>query len=544
MPKDLIIDGIRVNTDPSKTILEKAKEIGISIPTLCNHKALLPYGACRICLVETIWKGKSSLRTACTYPTWEGEVKTNSETVRKARRMILELMLAEAPDAEDIQELAQEYSADNKKYEVNRAGEKNRCIMCGLCVRICNDVMKIGAIGFKGRGFQREIATPFDKFSEVCSACGACAFICPTNAIKLEDITDKKITPLLSDFEMLLKTRAVMNRAFPQAVPNKTLIDGENCMYFNNNEACQICKEVCEFNAIDYKMKDETFEVNVGNIIVATGFKVFDAKRAEQFGYGKFTNVITSLELERIINASGPTNGNIILRTKNKKGNIIFSPDNQKPKSVAIIHCVGSRDVNYNKYCSRVCCMYSLKLAHLIKEKLPDTEVFEYYIDMRAFGKGYEEFYERIKEEGVNVIRGKTAKVEENEGMLSIRGEDILANRLIEQNIEMVVLSVGLEPREDAAGISKMLGISQDSNGWFTEVNSNSNPTGTFMGGVTVAGTCQGPKDIPDTVAQASAAASQVIQSIKKGKLKKSTKDVSLKEIESNVKKLTANSKV
>ncbi|MBA7523686.1 Redox-sensing transcriptional repressor Rex [subsurface metagenome] len=517
MPKDLFIDGIRVNADSSKTVLEKAQELGISIPTLCNHKALTPFGACRICIVETIWNGKSSLHTACTYPAWDGEVKTNSEVVRKARRMILELMLAEAPEAEDIQKLAQEYEANNKKYAVNRAGQKNKCIMCGLCVRICNDVMKIGAIGFKGRGFQREIVTPFDKYSDVCCTCGACVFVCPTDAIKLEDITDKKITPLLSDFEMRLKTRAVMNRAFPQAIPNKPLIDRDNCIYFNNNNACQICDEVCEFDAIEYEMKDEVMEIEVGNIIAATGFKTFDAKRAEQFGYGKFTNVITSLELERIINASGPTNGNIVLRTEDKNGNKIFSPDNLKPKSVAIIHCVGSRDNNYNKYCSRVCCMYSLKLAHLIKEKLPDAEVYEYYIDMRAFGKGYEEFYERIREEGVHIIRGRTAKIEGNNGKLSIRGEDIVADKLIEQNIDMAILSVGLEPREDAAEISKMLGISQDSNGWFTEANSNSNPVGTITGGITIAGTCQGPKDIPDTVVQASAAAAQVIQSIKKG---------------------------
>lgn len=539
MPKDLIIDGIRADADPSKTVLDVAQNLGMNIPTLCQHKALTPYGACRICLVETIWKGRSSLHTACTYPAWEGEVKTNSEVVRKARKMILELMLAEAPGAKDIQKLAEEYGAEKGKYKVHRAGTENKCIMCGLCVRTCTDIMKIGAIGFKGRGFRREITTPFEEYSDVCSTCGACVFVCPTNAIKLEDITDKKTTSILSEFDAGLKKRSPVYMPFPQAVPNKFIIDKDNCMYFNNNEACQICNEVCEFKAIDYGMKDETIEVEAGNIIVATGFKVFDAKKIERFGYGKFPNVITSLELERLVNAAGPTDGNICFRTRDKKGNWIFSNDNEKPKSFALIHCIGSRDENYNKYCSRVCCMYSLKLAHLIKEKLPDSDVFEYYIDMRAFGKGYEEFYDRIKEEGVNIIRGKTAKIEEENGQLLLRTEDVINDRLIEQKVDMVVLAVGLEPREDTSEMAKMLGISRSDDGWFLEANSICDPVGTYTGGITIAGVCQGPKDIPDTVAQASAASSQVLKSIINGKIRKSIKDLSYDKIVSNAKEFS-----
>lgn len=539
MPKDLIINGIRADSDPSKTVLEVAQGLGIQIPTLCEHKALTPYGACRICIVETIWKGKSSLHTACTYPAWEGEVKTNSDVVLKARKMILELMLAEAPGAEDIQKLAEEYGAEKGKYKVHRAGTENLCIMCGLCVRICTDIMKVGAIGFKERGYRREIATPFEKYSDVCTTCGACVFVCPTNAIKLEDITDKKTTSILSEFDAGLKERYPVYMPFPQAVPNKFIIDKDNCMYFNNNEACQICKEVCEFTAIDYGMKDETIEVEAGNIIVATGFKIFDPKRIEQFGYGSFPNVFTSLEFERMVNASGPTSGEIVLKSKDEKGNWIISPDGDKPGSVALIHCVGSRDENYNKYCSKVCCMYSLKLAHLVKEKLPDAEVYEYYIDMRAFGKGYEEFYDRIKEEGVNVIRGRTAKIEEINGQLLLRSEDILNDDLIEQKADMVILSVGLEPKEDSVDMSNKLGISTNEEGWFVEANSNSDPVNTFTGGIAIAGVCQGPKDIPDTVAQASAAASRVVQSILKGKIKQSIKDLSFENIESQAKQIS-----
>ena len=541
MPKDLIIDGIRADADPSKTVLEVAQNMGIHIPTLCHYKGITPYGACRICIVETIWNGKSSLHTACTYPAWDGEVKTNSDVVLKARKGILELMLAEAPGAEDIQKLAEEYGAEKEKYKVHRTGTENLCIMCGLCVRICTDVMNIGAIGYKGRGFKREIATPFEEYSDVCSTCGSCVYVCPTNAINLEDITDRKTTSILSEFDAGLKERFPVYMSFPQAVPNKFVIDEDSCMYFNNNEACQICNEVCEFKAIEYEKEDETIEVEAGNIVVATGFKIFDSKRIEQFGYGIFPNVFTSLEFERMVNASGPTSGEIVLKTRDEKGNWNISTDGDKPGSVALIHCVGSRDENYNKYCSKVCCMYSLKLAHLVKEKLPDAEVFEYYIDMRAFGKGYEEFYDRIKEEGVNVIRGRTAKIEDNNGQLLLRSEDILGDELIEQKADMVILSVGLESREDSVEISNKLGISTDEEGWFVEANSNSDPVNTFTGGIAIAGVCQGPKDIPDTVAQASAAASRVVQSILKGKIKKSIKDLSFENIESQAKQISKN---
>ena len=541
MPKDLIIDGIRADADPSKTVLEVTQNMGIHIPTLCQYKGITPYGACRICIVETIWNGKSSLHTACTYPAWDGEVKTNSDVVRKARKGILELMLAEAPGEEDIQKIAEEYGAEKEKYKVHRTGTKNLCIMCGLCVRICTDVMKVGAIGYKGRGFRREIATPFEEYSDVCSTCGSCVFVCPTNAIKLDDITDKKTTSILSEFDAGLKERFPVYMSFPQAVPNKFIIDEDSCMYFNNNEACQICNEVCEFKAIEYEKEDETIEVEAGNIVVATGFKIFDSKRIEQFGYGIFPNVFTSLEFERMVNASGPTSGEIVLKTRDEKGNWNISTDGDKPGSVALIHCVGSRDENYNKYCSKVCCMYSLKLAHLVKEKLPDAEVYEYYIDMRAFGKGYEEFYDRIKEEGVNIIRGRTAKIEESNGQLLLRSEDILGDELIEQKADMVILSVGLEAREDSVEISNKLGISTDEEGWFVEANSNSDPVNTFTGGIAIAGVCQGPKDIPDTVAQASAAASRVVQSILKGKIKKSIKDLSFENIESQAKQISKN---
>lgn len=357
-----------------------------------------------------------------------------------------------------------------------------------------------------------------------CIGCGTCAEKCPGVAE--------------SEFDAATTTRKAIYIPFPQAVPNKYLIDAENCTYVKNGK-CGTCVKVCPVpNCINLDEKDEEIDINVGNIIVATGFKVFDAAKAEKFGYGKYPNVLTSLEFERLVNAAGPTGGNIVFRGQDKKGRKIFNADADVPKSVAIIHCIGSRDENHNKYCSKVCCMYSLKLAHLVVEKLPDAKVYEYFIDMRAFGKGYEEFYERIKHEGVHMIRGKTAKIEQNGNQLMLRTEDILNGSLLEQKVDMVILAVGLEPREDAGELADMLGIRTTDDGWFMEANAVSNPVNTFTGGIAIAGVCQGPKDIPDTVAQASAAASRVLQSVVKGKINKSVKDLSLSQIESQVRKL------
>ncbi|MGA3015217.1 MAG: CoB--CoM heterodisulfide reductase iron-sulfur subunit A family protein [Bacteroidales bacterium] len=358
-----------------------------------------------------------------------------------------------------------------------------------------------------------------------CIGCGTCAEKCPAQAP--------------SEFDAGTSMRKAIYIPFPQAVPNKYMIDPTSCIYLKNGK-CRACVKACPVpDCINLDEQDQEMSLEVGNIIVATGYKVFDAKRMPQFGYGIFPNVVTSLEFERLLNASGPTGGNITLRSKDKKGNWIFTSESEKPESIAIIHCIGSRDKNYNKYCSRVCCMYSLKFAHLILDKLPDAEVFEYFIDMRAFGKGYEEFYERIKDEGVSIIRGKTAKVEEKNGKLQIRGEDILLAKIIENQVDMVVLSVGLEPSEDTEKLCRILGIPQSEGGWIEEANYNTNPTGTFKGGILLAGTCQGPKDIPDTVAQGSAAAARVIQNILRGKVSGNTDTPDPGKIEQHLSELT-----
>jgi heterodisulfide reductase subunit A2 len=354
-----------------------------------------------------------------------------------------------------------------------------------------------------------------------CIGCGTCSTKCPVK--------------VPSEFDAGTTMRKAIFIPFPQAVPNKYMIDPVNCTYIQDQK-CGVCAKVCPVEGcINYEDKDEEIEIQVGNIIVATGFRLFDARRDDRFGYGKFPSVLTSLEFERLVNAGGPTGGEIRQPVVDKKGNRVFTLDGKEPHRLALIHCIGSRDVNFNKYCSRVCCMYSLKLAHLVREKLPEAEVYEYFIDMRAFGKGYEEFYRRIQHEGVHIIRGRTAKVEEKNGYLLLRTEDIMNDNLIEQEVDMVILAAGLEAREDARDLGKMLGISTGEEGWFLEANSNTDPVNTYSGGISIAGVCQGPKDIPDTVAQASAAAARVIQSIITGKTRKSLSDVSIESIELNI---------
>jgi heterodisulfide reductase subunit A len=360
---------------------------------------------------------------------------------------------------------------------------------------------------------------------QTCIGCGTCSEKCPA------------LAP--SEFDAGTTLRKAIYIPFPQAVPNKYLVDAENCIYLKNGK-CKACLKACPVpDCINLDEQDSEITIQVGNIIVATGFKPFDARRMSQFGYGKFPNVLTSLEFERLLNASGPTGGNIHLRSQDKKGNWIFNQSSEKPEKIAIIHCVGSRDKNYNKYCSRVCCMYSLKFSHLIVDKLPEAEIFEYFIDMRSFGKGYEEFYERIKEEDVSIIRGKTAKVEEAGNKLFIRGEDILKGEILENIVDMVILSVGLEAGEDARKISMLLNIPINEDGWFEEAHYNLDPTGTCRGGIFLAGTCQGPKDIPDSVAQGSAAAARVIQSILKGSVKGDVASVPLRKVEEKIKELS-----
>jgi heterodisulfide reductase subunit A len=329
-----------------------------------------------------------------------------------------------------------------------------------------------------------------------CTGCGTCQDKCPMKAD--------------NEFDCGLGTRKAIYTPFPQAVPNVPVIDTEHCTYFLKGK-CRACEMFCEAKAIDFEQKEKTVEVDVGNIIIASGFDSFDPTVIPQFGYGQYDNVLTGIQFERMSNASGPTDGHLVLK------------DGSPPRSVAILHCIGSRDENYHKYCSRVCCMYSLKFAHLLKEKVPEATVYQLYIDMRCAGSGYEEFYERIQEEGVNFIRGKAGEITniaespEEEGKLIVIVEDTLVRRKRRLPVDMVILSCALEPRADIEDVARLFSLSRKADGFFLEKHPKLDPVATTTDGIFVAGCCQSPKDIPDTVAQASAAAARVLAMISKG---------------------------
>ncbi len=346
---------------------------------------------------------------------------------------------------------------------------------------------------------------------DLCTGCQECIPSCVFKEPKFSD-----------EFNEGLGKRKPVFISFPQATPQVVVIDPEVCLNFKrgkNPDGSAIvsdkCKKTCvdacgDKKAIDFTQKDIVEEIKVGNIIVATGFKTFDAERTPQYGYGKHKNVYTALEIERLVNASGPTGGDVIMR------------DGKTPKSIGIIHCVGSRDYKTNKWCSRVCCMYSMKLAHLLKEHT-DAEIYSFYIDMRTPGKGYEEFYNKMLEEGVHFVRGRVGEVTdwaftpEEEGKLVIRVEDTLAGYVRRIPVDMVVLATGLEPQADAQDVRRLFNMSCGSEGFFLERHPKLAPVNTFSDGIYLAGCCQGPKDIPDTVAQAGAAAAEALVLIDRG---------------------------
>jgi heterodisulfide reductase subunit A len=365
-----------------------------------------------------------------------------------------------------------------------------------------------------------------------CIACNQCAEVCP---VKVE-----------SEFDSGISMRKAIYIPFPQAVPNAYLVDEEHCTYIlTDGQKCGVCMKKCPKECIDLREEDHTIDIEVGNIILATGYELLDVSSIKQYGYGIYPNVLTSLEFERLTNASGTTGGRIVTKSKrlNKKTGMeewFFSPDGLPPRNVALIHCVGSRNKKYNPYCSRVCCMYSLKFAHLLKEKIPNVNVYEFYIDMRAFGKGYEEFAERIREEGTFVVRGHSASVSMHDSQMVVKGEDIIHDRLVEFKVDMVVLAVGLVPAKGAEELSRMLGVDRDIDGWFSELDYNGSPTDTDKGGIYVAGMCQAPKDIPDTVAQASAVAAGILKSLTSGKGIGHLSSIPLREIEERAKNIHA----
>lgn len=315
-----------------------------------------------------------------------------------------------------------------------------------------------------------------------CNGCGDCEAVCPV------------IKPNL--FEVNMKPRKAIYINHPQVVPLIYTIDFDSCV------KCGLCVTACgDKKAIDLEMEDELIKVKVGTAILATGYDLFPIEKKDEWGYNKYENVVTSLEFERLICASGPTGGHLVRPS-----------DGVTPKKVAFLLCSGSRDnTGVGKpYCSRFCCMYSIKHAHQIIEKIPGVKPYLFYMDIRAFGKAYEEFYYRIQDEGARFIRGRVANILEDPVTknLTVMADDTLLDRPMKLDVDMVVLATAVQPTTGVDTVRKMFGVSNSMDGWMLEAHPKLNPCGTTTAGVYLAGVCQGPKDIPDTVAQAEGAAS------------------------------------
>lgn len=334
--------------------------------------------------------------------------------------------------------------------------------------------------------------------TDLCTGCGACTNKCPSKRNK-------------NEFNMGLDNRTAIYIPFAQAIPNVPVIDTAACIHFKTGK-CGICKRTCGVNAIDFEQQDEIVTREYGAIVVATGFNPISVEKFDEFQYAQSPDVITSLELERLMNAAGPS-----------KGHLVKPSNHEEPKDIVFIQCVGSRGQSCREksYCSKICCMYTAKHAMLIRDKYPNVNVHVFYIDVRTPGKNFDEFYRRAVEEyGVDYIKGMVGKVStQANGRLMVQAVDLLANEQLHMETDMVVLATAIEPDESAKGIATMLTASIDTNNFFTEAHPKLRPVESPTAGIYLSGVCQGPKDIPETVAQAGAAASKVIGLLCKKKL-------------------------
>jgi len=490
------INGKEVQAEKGEYLLQVARRYGIDIPTLCHHDALEPAGMCRLCTVELFDGRRTRYVTACNYPVWEGmEVFTDTEAVHQGRKLIVELLLARCPDVPVLLDLAKKYGISEPRFKK----EGDDCILCGLCVRMC-ERMGNSAITLTGRGAKIAVDTPFHVQTDVCMGCGACVSVCPTGHIRLEYINKFGVVPIPSEYDMGLKGRKPVYIPYAQAIPNTPVIDRNRCMHFRSG-GCGICSEACGVHAIDYSQKDETVELNVGAIILAPGFQPYDPSPLKHYGYERHPNIITSMEFERILSASGPT-----------MGHLVRPSDHQAPAKIAWIQCVGSRDTHScgHSYCSSVCCMYAIKEAVIAKEHAgSDLDCVIFYMDMRTHGKDFERYYtDAMEKHGVRFIRSRVPAIE------TVAGRDDLIisyvneqEEIVQESFDMAVLSVGLETSEETLDLAARLGIDLTEGNFC--LNTSFDPVSTSKKGIYACGAFQGPKDIPQSVIEASSAAAE-----------------------------------
>lgn len=489
------INGKLAEVPEGTTVLEASRKLGIAIPTLCFYEAVKPYGGCRLCLVEVTQGNRRQLTASCTYPVSEGiQVITESPEILEARRLVMDLLLSRCPEVPALQELARQLGVPEPTF----AKGQDDCILCGKCVAVCNELQRAGAIGMVGRGAKKKVMTPFGEFSETCRTCGACAFVCPTGHIKdIGEISGKIPRPKLSEFNASLSTRGNIYRMYPQAMPSTPAIDRENCIKFLTGD-CGACAKFCPADAIDYRQEDKELQIEAGSVILAPGFQPFDPSVYDAYAYKRFPNVVTSVEFERLLSASGPF-----------EGHLVRPSDHREPRKIAWLQCVGSRDINRcdHSYCSAVCCMYAIKEAVIAKEHSAEPlDAAVFYMDMRTYGKDFEKYYDRARDEhGVRFIRSRIHTIYSlDNDNLRIRYATE-SGEAKEEEFDMVVLSVGLSPVKGVTELAQRMGVSLNEHQYAQ--SSSFDPVSTSREGVYVCGVFQGPKDIPQSVMEASASA-------------------------------------
>lgn len=366
----------------------------------------------------------------------------------------------------------------------------------GINLLTNSEVKKVD--GYIGNFHIEVVQEPRYVDTNKCTGCGECVEKCPVKV--LDNI-----------YSGGMGKRKAIYIPYDQAIPKKAIIDAQNCLYFRKG-VCRICEKRCPTKAIDFEQQTQTINIKVGAIIVATGFDEYNPTPKSEYGYGRYGNVITQFQLARLLDIDGPTGGKLLRPT-----------DGGEPKRIVMIQCVGSRDERTNDYCSNICCMYALKHAQMIKEMvLPDSEIYICFIDMRTVGKGFEKYYRRTRQLGINFIRGRPSEIieESDKKNLLLKVEDPDIGHLLEIKADLVVLSCATIPREGTGQLSQILGIELDENGFFKEVHPKLRPVETNVRGIYICGAAQGPKDIPDSIVQAKAAASCVDGELRKAKIK------------------------